>query len=52
MDATASYQFKKITIRGKIGNLTNVLSYNVHDDNSVNPIVPRNFNISLMYQIK
>jgi iron complex outermembrane receptor protein len=52
MDATAAYQFKKITIKGKIGNLTNILSYNVHDDNSVNPIAPRNFNISLMYQIK
>ncbi len=50
LDATAAYQYKKIAIRGKIGNLTDKFSYNVHDDNSVNPIAPRNFSISLAYQ--
>jgi iron complex outermembrane receptor protein len=48
-DATVSYRFNQITLRGKLGNAFNVLSYNVHDDNSVNPIAPRNYTIALNY---
>lgn len=47
LDATLGYTYKNISLRTKIGNVTNVLSYNVHDDNSVNPIAPRNFNATL-----
>lgn len=46
-DATAGYQFKNLFLRAKLANVFNVLSYNVHDDNSVNPIAPRNFMLSL-----
>lgn len=49
-DATAGYVFKAVSIRAKLGNVFNVLSYNVHDDNSVNPIAPRNFSITLSYR--
>jgi iron complex outermembrane recepter protein len=47
-DVTASYTFKKIVIKGKIGNVFDAFSYNVHDDNSVNPIAPRNYSTSLV----
>ncbi len=48
-DFTAGYTFKHLAIRAKIGNLGDVVNYNVHDDNSVNPIAPRNFNVTLSY---
>lgn len=41
LDVTAGYTFQKISIRVKASNILNTLSYNVHDDNSVNPIAPR-----------
>ena len=46
-DGTASYTFKNISVRAKLANIFNVLSYNVHDDNSVNPIAPRNISATL-----
>lgn len=48
-DVTAGYTFKHMALRAKIGNLGDVFNYNVHDDNSVNPIAPRNFNVTLSY---
>ena len=50
VDATAAYSFKKITLRAKLGNVFNVLNYNVHDDNSVNPIAPRNYQLNFCYK--
>lgn len=50
VDATAAYSFKKITLRAKMGNIFNVLNYNVHDDNSVNPIAPRNYQLNFCYK--
>ncbi len=50
-DMTAAYRYKKFSLRGKIANIGNVLSYNVHDDNSVNPIAPRNYSLSLTYHL-
>lgn len=47
VDATLGYTYKNISLRTKIGNVSNTLSYNVHDDNSVNPIAPRNVNATL-----
>jgi iron complex outermembrane receptor protein len=49
LDATLAYTYKKITLSTKLANITNVLNYNVHDDNSLNPIAPRNFMSSLTY---
>jgi iron complex outermembrane recepter protein len=46
LDATVSYSFKKYNFGAKIGNIFDVYSYNVHDDNSVNPIAPRNYSLS------
>jgi iron complex outermembrane receptor protein len=48
-DLTAGYSYKHVALRAKIGNLGDVYNYNVHDDNSVNPIAPRNFNVTLSY---
>ena len=49
LDTTLAYTFKKFTLSAKLSNVTNVLNYNVHDDNSLNPIAPRNFLSSLTY---
>ncbi|VXC06880.1 TonB-dependent siderophore receptor [Flavobacterium sp. 9AF] len=51
VDTTLSYTFKKATLRAKLSNLFNELSYNAHDDNSLNPIAPRNFSIALNYTL-
>jgi iron complex outermembrane receptor protein len=48
-DLTLSYSFNKFTLRTKLSNVFNELNYNVHDDNSVNPIAPRNYSIALNY---
>ncbi|WP_298222948.1 TonB-dependent receptor [Flavobacterium sp.] len=48
-DFTLGYKINQITLRGKMSNIFNVLSYNVHDDNSVNPIAPTNYSVSLNY---
>jgi iron complex outermembrane receptor protein len=48
-DATIGYKWNKITLRGKVSNIFNVLSYNVHDDNSVQPIAPTNLSMTLNY---
>ncbi|HEU4496526.1 MAG TPA: TonB-dependent siderophore receptor [Flavobacterium sp.] len=48
-DATLGYTAKKFAIRTKLSNLFNELNYNIHDDNSVNPIAPRNYSVALSY---
>jgi len=50
LDATIAYRIHKFEMRAKLGNITNVLSYNVHDDNSVNPVAPRNFSFSAAFR--
>ncbi len=47
LDATLAYSLKRVSLKAKIGNVFDVLSYNVHDDNSVNPITPRNYSLSV-----
>jgi iron complex outermembrane receptor protein len=49
VDATVGYNIQKFAIRAKLSNLFNEFSYNVHDDNSVNPIAPRLYSVSLNY---
>ncbi len=41
IDASIGYTKGGVFIRVKMSNILNALSYNVHDDNSVNPIAPR-----------
>lgn len=51
LDATLGYKFNdKLSLRAKLANITNVLNYNVHDDNSLNPIAPRNYSVSVSYK--
>ncbi|KAK6020477.1 TonB-dependent receptor plug domain protein, partial [Ostertagia ostertagi] len=40
-DVSAGYTTGRYAFRLKLSNIGNTLSYNVHDDNSVNPIAPR-----------
>lgn len=41
IDGNIGYSRDKISVRLKVSNILDTLSYNVHDDNSVNPIAPR-----------
>ena len=50
-DITASYMYKKFNIKTKLANVANVMNYNIHDDNSLNPIAPRNYSVSLIYNL-
>jgi iron complex outermembrane receptor protein len=40
-DLSIGYTMNKVSMRVRLTNVFNVLSYNVHDDNSVNPLAPR-----------
>lgn len=51
VDFSLGYQFKKVLIQGKIGNLFDVVDYNVHENYSVNPITPRNFYLTINYKL-
>jgi iron complex outermembrane receptor protein len=50
IDASAGYNFTKFSVRAKVSNLLNQLSYNVHDDNSVNPIAPRMASVTVAFK--
>lgn len=43
LEASVGYSRNNTSLRIKVSNITNAMSYNVHDDNSVNPIAPRQF---------
>lgn len=45
------YEWKKFSIQGKVGNLFDVENYNVHENYSVNPIMPRNYYFTLTYKL-
>lgn len=49
-DLTAAYAIDNFSFRMKISNILDELSYNVHDDNSVNPIAPRMFSATVAYK--
>ena len=49
-DATLGYSYGRTSLRLKAANLLNALSYNVHDDNSVNPIAPRAYAATVGYR--
>ena len=50
-DASLGYACDRFSVRFKMANLLNELSYNLHDDNSVNPIAPRTFSATLGYKL-
>ena len=50
-DATVGYSLQRLTLRVKLSNVLNQLSYNAHDDNSINPIAPRLLSATLTYQL-
>lgn len=50
VDFTIGYQFKKFNIQGRLGNIFDVVDYNVHENYSVNPITPRNFYLTFNYK--
>jgi iron complex outermembrane recepter protein len=50
LEASLGYSFKNMSVRFKVNNILNGFSYNVHDDNSVNPIAPRQFAATVSYK--
>jgi len=50
MDVNAGYHSDHFALRLKLSNLLDKLSYNAHDDNSVNPIAPRQFLATFSYK--
>ena len=51
VDVSAGYSGNKYAVRVKLTNVFDKLSYNVHDDNSVNPIAPGQFSASFVYKL-
>ncbi len=49
-DVSAGYTFRKLSVLGKLSNITNELSYLVHENYSINPIPPRMFSATLAYK--
>lgn len=50
-DLSIGYECKKFLIQGKIGNLFDTENYTVHENYSVNPIMPRNYYLTLSYKL-
>ncbi|KAA9327584.1 TonB-dependent receptor [Hymenobacter busanensis] len=50
-DASLGYTHNRFGLRVKLANLLDELSYNMHDDNSVNPIAPRTFAATFSYKL-
>jgi iron complex outermembrane recepter protein len=51
VDVNAGYVAKAFSVRVKLSNLFNQLSYYAHDDNSINPIAPRQFIATFSYKL-
>lgn len=51
LEASTGYTGNKFSVRVKMTNLSGKLSYNAHDDNSVNPIAPRQFAATVAYRL-
>ncbi len=50
LNATVGYRWQRAAISLKAANITDVLNYNAHDDNSINPIAPRNYSATVSYK--
>jgi iron complex outermembrane receptor protein len=48
---SVGYEWSKFSVQGKVGNLFDVVNYNVHENYSVNPITPRNYYFTLTYKL-
>ncbi len=51
VDLSLGYEYGKFLLQGKVGNIFDAESYNVHENYSVNPITPRNFYFTLTYKL-
>lgn len=51
LDLSIGYSKNNVGIRFKVANILDAMSYNVHDDNSVNPIAPRTFMTTLTLKL-
>jgi iron complex outermembrane recepter protein len=51
VDATAGYSYKKFSVKVRVSNIFDILSYYVHDDNSVNPIAPRMLSTTVSFKL-
>ncbi len=51
VDVSAGYRFSKFSLRLKVSNLFDELSYYVHDDNSINPIAPRMISLTTGFRL-
>ena len=49
LNASVGYVRARYAVRANVTNLLNELSYNVHDDNSINPIAPRQVSATLSW---
>ena len=47
LDLVAGYKYKNWRLNGKLANVLNEMSYNIHDDNSLNPIAPINYSLQV-----
>ena len=45
-DFSVGYTVRQLSLRAKLSNIFNQLSYYVHDDNSINPIAPRQISVT------
>lgn len=50
IDLSAAYTHQNVSLRLKISNITNAFNYNAHDDNSINPIAPRQFAATITFK--
>lgn len=51
VSVSVGYEWQKFSIQGRVGNLFDVVNYNVHENYSVNPITPRNYYFTLTYKL-
>lgn len=51
VDFSLGYQFKKVLLQGKLGNIFNTQNYNIHENYSINPTSPRFFYFTLTYKL-
>lgn len=51
VDASVGYAFRDaLALRVRMTNLFDVLTYQAHDDNSINPIAPQQFSATMSYR--
>ena len=50
IDLSAGYSWKKVSLLGKVSNLTNSMNWYVHENYSINPIPPTQFVATVSYK--